>query len=92
MKALEDLLREDLDRLVDRLAATTREGMLAECAKCRPELRSELERAETRLSDMRQGLLEGYAAWREALEACGDLWALAGLAADHPPAEGLRAA
>jgi len=92
MNALEDLLQEDLHRLIDRLAATTREGVLADCAERRPELASRLEGAEARLSDVRQELLRGYAAWREALEACGDLWALADFAAEQPPAEGLRAA
>jgi hypothetical protein len=92
MNALEELLQDDLDRLVDRLAATTREGMLAGCAERRPDLLSRLEGAEARLSGVRQELLRGYAAWREALEACADLWALADVAAEPPPVEGLRAA
>lgn len=92
MNALEDLLQEDLRRLVDRLSATTREGTLAECAQRRPELLSALEGAEARLSGVRQELLREYAAWHEALEACCDLWAMADLAADQPPAEDLRAA
>lgn len=92
MNALEGLLQDDLRRLVDRLAATTREGMLAESAEGRPELLSRLEGAEARLSDLRQDLLRGYAAWREAIEECADLWALADFAAEQPPAEGRRAA
>ena len=81
MNALERLVQEDLDRLVDRLAATTREGILGECANRRPELLSRLEGADGRLSSARQDLLQAYALWREALDHCEDLWALAGLGA-----------
>ncbi len=92
MNALERVLQDDLDRLVDRLAATTHEGMLAECAERRPDVAARLEEAEARLSGARQELLRGYAVWREALEECGDLWALAELGADQAPEPGLRAA
>lgn len=92
MNALERLLQDDLDHLIDRLAATTREGLLADCADRRPELFVRLEEAEARLSGARHDLIAGYAAWRSALEECADLWALADLAADAPPAPGLRAA
>jgi hypothetical protein len=92
MNALERVLQDDLGRLVDRLAATTREGMRAECAERRPDVATRLEEAEARLSGARQNLLRGYAMWREALEECADLWALAELGADQATEPGLCAA
>jgi ABC-type transporter Mla subunit MlaD len=87
MNALERVLQDDLNRLVDRLAAVT-----AECAEHRPSVQAQLDRAEARLSSVRQELLRGYAEWRQALEECGDLWAMAALTADQPSEPGLRAA
>ena len=92
MNALERVLQDDLNCLVDRLAAVTYDGMLAECAERRPSAQAELDGAEARLSSVRQELLRGYGQWREALEECGDLWATAALAADQPSEPGLRAA
>lgn len=87
MNCLERVLQDDLNRLIDRLAAVT-----ADCADCRPSVQAQLDRAEARLSNVRQELLRGYADWREALEECGDLWAMAALAADQPSESALRAA
>ena len=60
MNALERVLQDDLNRLVDRLAAVTVDGMLAECAERRPSVQARLDRAEARLSSVRQELLRGY--------------------------------
>ena len=87
MNALEQILQDDLNRLVDCLSAVT-----AECAEHRPSVQAQLDRAEARLSSVRQELLRGYAEWSQALEECGDVWALAALAADQPSEPGLRAA
>ena len=87
MNALEQILQDDLNRLVDRLSAVT-----VECVEYRPSVQAQLDRAEARLSSLRLELLRGYAEWREALEECGDLWAMAALAADQPSEPGLRAA
>lgn len=86
MNPLEQLVQDELNRLVDRLAATAREGTVAGCAGQHPEVRARIEQAEARLSSARCALLEGYAVWREALSECGDLWALADLAAERPAA------
>ncbi len=91
MNALERLLQDDLNHLIDRMAATTHEGLVAGCAERRPDLLDQLAESETRLSTVRQSLLRGYAAWRDALEDCADLWALADLAA-APSAGGDRRA
>ncbi len=83
MNVLERLLQDDLDRLLDRLAAMTREGMLAECAERHPGLALRLEEAEARLSCARQNMLREYTLWRDALDECGDLWAMADLVSDQ---------
>jgi hypothetical protein len=87
MNALERVLQDDLNRLVDRLAAVTADG-----AEHRPSVQAQLDRSEARLSSVRQELLRGYAEWRQALEECDDLWAMAALGADQPSEPGLRAA
>ncbi len=91
MNALEQLLQEDLNLLVDRISATTHEGTVVDCAERRPELASRLAEAETRLSAARRDLLQGYVVWQETLQECGDLWALADLACE-PPTPGERRA
>ena len=88
MNDLEQLLQDDLNHLIDCIAATTHEGTVAECVGEHPELASRLCDAESRLSVARQGLLQGYAAWQDLLRECRDLWALADLVAEAPaPAE-----
>jgi hypothetical protein len=90
MNALEQLLQEDLNHLVDRIAATVPTGMIADCAERRPELTIRLGDAEARLSTVRQSLLHDYGMWRQALQECGDLWALVDARAEvavSPPDE-----
>ena len=77
MNALERLLQDDLNRLVDRIAASTHEGVVASSGDVRPELTLRLAASEARMSLVRDKLLGGYAEWRDALEDCADLWALA---------------
>ena len=88
MNGLEQLLQDDLNHLIDCIAATTNEGTVAECTGEHPELVARIRDAESRLSVARQGLLQGYAAWQDLLGECRDLWALADLVAAPPtPAE-----
>jgi hypothetical protein len=84
MNSLEQLIQDDVNYLIDCIAATTHEGTVAECAREHPELAARLSEAETRLSAARQGLLQGYAVWQELLRECRDLWALADLASEVP--------
>jgi hypothetical protein len=84
MNALERLLQNDLNHLLDRIAATIPAGMLSDGMQRRPELTLRLGEAEARLSAMRQSLLRDYAVWRQAIEECGDVWALVDLAEEAP--------
>jgi hypothetical protein len=92
MKALEDLLQDDLHRLVDRVAATTRDGLMACCDERRPDLLLQLAGSEDRVTAARHGVLQAYAAWRDALDECADLWALAALAVAPGAEDDRRAA
>ena len=91
MNAAERLLQDDLNRLIDRMAATTHEGLVAGCEERRPDLLLQLADSEMRLTAARQGVLGAYAAWRHALDECADLWTLADLAVT-PGLEGDRRA
>ena len=76
MTTLERLLQDDLNRLVDRIAAR----MSVDTAAGLPgELRAGIDRSEDRLSGLRTALLDGYAEWARAIEECEDLWVLAEL-------------
>lgn len=77
--ALDCLLRADLAQLLDRLAVCPGTG--AALAGLDPEARARTEEAEARLAAARLRLLAGYEEWSRALEACADLWAVAGLRA-----------
>ena len=92
MNPLDCLLRDELNRLLDRIAASTRAGVAAASARQLPDLRARLDAAEGRLAASRQSLLGQYAEWREALDACEDLWALAQLELEETAAGTLRAA
>jgi len=92
MNAMEQLLSNELHRLVDRIATTGREGLVIDCEERRPDLFAQLADAETRLSTARQSLLRDYAGWQGALEECEELWALAALATEPPVAGSRRAA
>lgn len=90
MSHFERLLQDDLNRLVDRIAA--RAGDHA-ATGLKSDLRTRIERSEDRLTVLRAALLDGYAEWARAIEECEDLWALAGLRGEAPEAVAhLRAA
>jgi len=92
MNALDALLRDELNRLVDRIAASTRAGVAKASARQLPDLRARIDEAEERLAARREALLKEYAGWREALDSCEDLWALAQLELEETGTGALRAA
>jgi hypothetical protein len=74
MNRFERLLQDDLNGLIDRIAARAGEDTAPGLT---PDLRARIARSEERLTGLRTALLEDYAEWRRALEECEDLWALA---------------
>jgi hypothetical protein len=91
MNPLEHLLKDELNRLVDRIAVATHAGTVSVTAKEHPELRTRIEDAESRLAELRQTLLAGYVEWQQAVEECEALWAVAELESDGPVARPTRA-
>jgi hypothetical protein len=93
MSHFEGLLQDELNRLVDRIAARAGEDT---AAGLRPDLKMRIEQSEERLTGLRTVLLDGYAEWTRALGEYEDLWVLAELRrrAEAAPAEAaeLRAA
>lgn len=74
MNTLGRLLQDELNRLLDRIAARTGADTAAGLP---PELKARLDRSEERLSGLRTALLDGYAEWTRVIEECEDLWVLA---------------
>lgn len=74
MNQLEQVLNDDVSRLLDRLAASVPGGCLATQD---PGLRRRLEETESQMGAARAAMLEGYGRWRRALEDAENLWALA---------------
>lgn len=74
MNRLEQVLNDDVGRLLDRLAASVPGGCLAAQD---PALRRRLDETEAQMGAARASLLEGYGRWRRTLEDVENLWALA---------------
>jgi hypothetical protein len=83
MNGLEKLLQDELNRLVDRVAARVGDDTTA---GLKSDLKAHVERCEDRMTALRAALLDGYAEWSRALEECEDLWAVAGLRKDSAEA------
>jgi len=79
MNPMDRLLQDEMNRLVDRLAASAPEGLAQAVLDRHPELRDRIETAETRMSALRLSMLEGYRQWQSALTEYEDLWALSAL-------------
>lgn len=76
MNPLDRLLQDEMNCLLDRLAASAPEGALGGVSGQHPELRALIEAVEARLSAVRASLLDGYRQWRSTIEEYEDLWAL----------------
>jgi hypothetical protein len=79
MNAMERLLQDELNRLLDRIAVSAGEDTATGLTS---DLRAPIERCEERVTALRAALLDGYTEWTRALEECEDLWAVAGLRKD----------
>src|SRR5438093_1327871 len=66
MNPLDLLLRDELNRLLDRIAVSTRAGVAKVSARQLPDLRARLDEAEERLAARRETLLKEYAGWGDA--------------------------
>jgi len=85
MNAVDVLMHDELDRLMDRLAASVPGGSLETTTATNPTLRDRLDDMEISLATARAALLEDYGRWRRTLEDLESVWALASWAS--APAE-----
>jgi O-methyltransferase involved in polyketide biosynthesis len=84
MNALDRLLTDEINSLLERVAATVPEGSLAAATARHPTLRARLDETEARLAALRASLLETYGAWGRTLEDMENLWALAAWKREDP--------
>ena len=77
MNAVDVVLHDELERLMDRLAAAVPGGSLEATTVTNPTLRGRLDDVEISLATARAALLEDYGRWRRNLEDLENLWALA---------------
>jgi hypothetical protein len=77
MNAVDGVLRDEIGRLMDRLAATVPGGSLEATSMANPTLRARLDDMEGSLATARAALLEDYGRWRRMLDDLENLWALA---------------
>jgi hypothetical protein len=76
MTAVEQVLRADMNELLDRLASSVPGGCLSGISATQPTLRKRLDEMEDHLTDARAAVLDGYGRWLRALEDIESLWAL----------------
>ena len=86
MNPLERVLTEDISRTLEAVAGSSCKGTLDFITAHHPDLRSRIEKAESRLAGERAGLLAQYTEWRSSLEELENLWALATWEAREPGA------
>lgn len=77
MNELERLLTADVERLIDRLAASVPPNTIGRLRTSMPQLSARIEETDQRLAETRRLLSEEYASWREQLAEIEDLWSLA---------------
>jgi hypothetical protein len=76
MSRMEQVLDQEVNQLLERLAATVPGGCL-ESAGQHPTLKRRLDEVEGQMAAVRATLLDGYGRWRRSLDDLENLWALA---------------
>ena len=77
MNAVEQVLRTEMNDLLERIASSVPGGCLASIGARQLTLKKRLDEMEGQLTAARATLLDGYGQWRRALEDVESLWALA---------------
>jgi hypothetical protein len=77
MNAVERMLTDEINLLLDRVATTVPEGALEQIRVTHPTLKARLDEMESALASARASLLDGYSRWSRALDDLENLWALA---------------
>ena len=77
VNTMERFLHEEINRLMDRLAATMPDNRVERMRGANPTLSQRLDEIDATLAGIRTSLLEGYGRWGRALDDLENLWALA---------------
>ena len=77
VNTMERFLHEEINRLMDRLAATMPDNSVERMRGANPTLSQRLDEIDATLAGIRTSLLEGYGRWGRALDDLENLWALA---------------
>ncbi len=77
MNPVDQLLRDELNHLLDRISTSVPGQSLAQVTASLPTLRARLDETDARLAALREALLEVYGTWGKALDDLENLWALA---------------
>ena len=88
MNPVEQVLDDEVSRLLDRLAGSVPGGCLEAIGGGTPTLRRRLDEVEHQMAGIRASLLDGYGRWRRALEDVENLWALVAWRAAAPEPAG----
>ena len=85
MNAVDHVLRDEMNRLLDRIAAGGSAEDLVGVLSAQPALRAKLEEKEEQLAALRRSMLEAYGAWGRALDDLENLWAVVGYRRELTP-------
>lgn len=85
MNAIDQVLRDEMNRLLDRIAGGGNAEDLVGVLAAQPSLRGKLDETEERLAEIRQSMLEAYGAWGRAMDDLENLWAVVGYRREVAP-------
>ena len=78
MNSVDQVLRDEMNRLLDRIAGGSSAEGLVDVLSDQPGLRARLDETEERLATLRRSMLETYGAWGRAMDDLENLWAVVG--------------
>ena len=85
MNSVDQVLREEMNRLLDRVAGGSSAEGLVGVLSDQPGLRARLDETEERLAALRRSMLETYGAWGRAMDDLENLWAVVGYRRELSP-------
>ena len=76
MNAVDRMLRDEMNRLLDRVAGSGNAEDLVGVLAGQPGLRAKIEEAEERWAALRRSMVDAYGAWGRAMDDLESLWAI----------------
>ncbi len=85
MNSVDQVLRDEMNRLLDRIAGGGNAEDLVGVLAAQPALRGKLDETEERLAEIRRSMLEAYGEWGRAMDDLENLWAVVGYRREPVP-------